>query len=52
MSMPLGKLEIEATDNGWIVKTDYFTHAGEKTMIFSKWKDVVNFVAGAFGVKP
>lgn len=49
MSKTYGKVEIEETDNGWIVKTSYFCHGGEKLEVFTKWRDVVELVSEAMG---
>lgn len=52
MGKTYGKLELEETDNGWIVRTSYFCHRSEKQMVFSKWKEVIQFIEMAMGVKP
>ena len=37
-------LEVQETDNGWIVRTNYWCLGGERVSVFQKWKDALDFI--------
>jgi hypothetical protein len=48
--MTYSEVKITATDNGWIVETNYFCSGLAQKKVFLKFSDVLNFIKSSMRV--